>query len=95
MTAGRSCNPRVADVAKVINKTRRSHSTGKVVELGGPAEYTRKAAEFTFDITKQKAKLIDVPASMASAAASFVDVLPVLWVPDDVELDRLDIVLRV
>ena len=64
------------------------------MELGGPAEYTRRElAEFTFDVTKQKAKLIDVPASMAAAAASFVDVLPVpLWVPDDVELDRLDVV---
>jgi len=86
----------VADVAKVINKiaTEPSQYQGKVVELGGPAEYTRRElAEFTFDITKQKAKLIDVPASMASAAASFVDVLPVpLWVPDDVELDRLDVV---
>ena len=86
----------VADVAKVINKiaTEPSQYEGKVVELGGPAEYTRRElAEFTFDITKQKAKLIDVPASMASAAASFVDVLPVpLWVPDDVELDRLDVV---
>ena len=86
----------VADVAKVINKiaTEPSQYEGKVVELGGPAEYTRRElAEFTFDITKQKAKLIDVPASMAAAAASFVDVLPVpLWVPDDVELDRLDVV---
>ena len=86
----------VADVAKVINKiaTEPSQYQGKVVELGGPAEYTRRElAEFTFDITKQKAKLIDVPASMAAAAASFVDVLPVpLWVPDDVELDRLDVV---
>ena len=86
----------VADVAKVINKiaTEPSQYQGKVVELGGPAEYTRRElAEFTFDVTKQKAKLIDVPASMAAAAASFVDVLPVpLWVPDDVELDRLDVV---
>jgi len=86
----------VADVAKVINKIARDPApyAGKIVELGGPAEYTRRElAEFTFDITKQEAKLVDVPASLAATAASFVEQLPVpLWVPADVALDALDVV---
>ncbi|KAH8096485.1 ATP binding protein [Aureococcus anophagefferens] len=49
---------------------------GQVVELGGPAEYTRRElAEFTFDVTKQKATL--VPArQLADFAAGFMNLAP-------------------
>jgi len=87
----------VADVAKVLNVIASDPEAyaGKVVELGGPAEYTRRElAEFTFDITKQKARLVDVPAAWSSTAASFLSELPVpMWTPDDVALDALDVVV--
>ena len=88
----------VADVAKVLAKISRDPEAyaGKTVELGGPAEYTRRElAEFTFDITKQKVKMVDVPAAWAATASGFMAELPTpLWTPDDVAMEQMDVVVR-
>mmetsp|Transcript_12636 Transcript_12636/g.37577 ORF Transcript_12636/g.37577 Transcript_12636/m.37577 type:complete len:380 (-) Transcript_12636:34-1173(-) len=88
----------VADVAKVLAKISRDPEAyaGKTVELGGPAEYTRRElAEFTFDITKQQVRLVDLPAQAALMASGFMEQLPTpLWTPDDVLMEQLDVVVR-
>ena len=85
------------DVAKVINKITLDPTkyAGQVVELGGPAEYTRRElAEFTFDVTKQKATLVPVPAQLADFAAGFMNLAPSpMWTRDEVALETVDVVV--
>lgn len=85
------------DVGKVIAAICRDPLlyAGKVVELGGPAEYTvRELAQFTFDITKQRVTLVDTPAFVANAIAAAIEYLPKpLWTRDDVVLHQVDTVV--
>ncbi|KAH8056074.1 ATP binding protein [Aureococcus anophagefferens] len=85
------------DVAKVINQITLDPTkyAGQVVELGGPAEYTRRElAEFTFDVTKQKATLVPVPAQLADFAAGFMNLAPSpMWTRDEVALETVDVVV--
>jgi len=84
----------VADVAAVLNKLSLNPGpyAGKTIELGGPAEYTRRElAEFTFDITDQKPRVLELPAELAQLASYVPTRFPnPLWTEDDVALDQRD-----
>lgn len=88
----------VHDVAKVINVICKDPEpyAGKIIELGGPAEYTmRELAEFTFDITKQRVTLVDTPAFVANAIATPIEFLPKpLWTKDDIALHQVDTIVK-
>lgn len=86
-----------SDVAQVINAVTLDPTTyaGKIIELGGPAEYTRRElAEFTFDITKQRPTLVNLPFEVADFASSLMNLAPSpLWTRNDVALEGIDVVV--